>query len=141
MSLSGPLSKDDQAAFDGLLAEAAKIKKLTAADASSPAMILHAPPSYWLDLRGHDPLAIAKTLKQPLLILQGGRDYQVTADNLEAWKTALNSSPNVTFKLYPDLNHLFMSGQGRSKPAEYDVAANVDEVVVKDIADWINGTP
>ena len=136
-TLGGALSKDDQAKVDALLAEIAKVKKLTAADAASSALICNAPPSYWLDLRDHDPLAITKTLKMPLLILQGGRDYQATADDFALWKDGLGALPNVTLKLYPDLNHLFQTGKGKSKPAEYDVPGNVDPEVIADIAGWI----
>ncbi len=113
------------------------MKKLTAADASSSTLLLNAPAQYWLDLRQHDPLVAAKTLKQPLLILQGGRDYQVTEADFNGWKTALGSQPGVTFKLYPKLNHLFMAGEGKSTPAEYEKPGHVDESVVADIAAWI----
>jgi dienelactone hydrolase len=137
LSLGGKPSEKDQANLNELLAEVAKVKKLTAADASSSALLLHAPPQYWLDLRRHDPLAAAKTLRQPLLILQGGRDYQVTETDFAGWKKALGSQPGVTFKLYPDLNHLFMAGQGKSTPAEYERPGHVAENVIDDIAAWI----
>ena len=137
LSLDGGMSDAGKAKLDELLAEVAKVKKLTAADASSPEMLLHAPPLYWLDLREHDPLLAAKTLKQPLLILQGGADYQVTEVDFEGWKKALGSQPTVTFKLYSELNHLFVAGQGKSTPAEYEQPGYVAEVVVADIANWI----
>jgi hypothetical protein len=73
-----------------------------------------------------------------MLILQGARDYQVTTEDLEGWKKALSSRDNVQFKLYPALNHLFMTGEGKSTPAEYDVAGHVAEEVVADTAAWIN---
>ena len=37
-----------------------------------------APVCYWLDLRAINPPQEAKALSQPMLILQGGKDYQVT---------------------------------------------------------------
>jgi len=137
LSLDGKISEAGQAKLDELLVEMAKVKRLTSADASSPKLLLHAPPLYWLDLREHDPVVAVKTLKQPLLILQGGRDYQVTTADFEGWKKALGSQPAVTFKLYPELNHLFVSGEGKSTPAEYERPGHVAEVVVTDIADWI----
>jgi hypothetical protein len=82
-------------------------------------------------------VADAKTLKQPMLILQGQRDYQVTQADFDRWKTGLGTQPQVTFKLYPKLNHLFMSGDGKSTPAEYDEPGHVDPTVVGDIAEWI----
>jgi dienelactone hydrolase len=137
LSLESKPSEEDQANVKELLLEVAKVKKLTAADASSSSLLLNAPPGYWLDLREHDPLAAVKTLPQPLLILQGGRDYQVTVADYEGWKKALDSRPGVTFKLYPDLNHLFMAGEGKSTPAEYEHPGHVAESVITDIAEWI----
>jgi dienelactone hydrolase len=137
LTLEGSPSEEGQAKLNELLAEVAKVKKLTAADASSSALLLHAPPQYWLDLREHDPLSAAKTLKQPLLILQGGRDYQVTEADFDGWKKALELRSGVTFKLYPELNHLFMAGAGKSTPAEYEHAGHVAESVITDIAEWI----
>jgi dienelactone hydrolase len=118
-------------------ADVAKIKKLTAADVSSTNLLVGGPVRYWLDLRDYDAAAMAKTLKQPLLILQGQRDYQVTQADFDGWKKALGASPNATFKLYPNLNHLFMAGEGKSTPSEYEQSGNVAETVVADIAAWI----
>jgi hypothetical protein len=39
--------------------------------------------------------------------------------------------------VYPALNHLFISGEGRSIPSEYLQPGHVDPQVVTDIADWI----
>jgi len=99
--------------------------------------LLGAPPAYWLDLRAHNPVAEAKSLKQPLLILQGGRDYQVTPAQFDDWKKGLEGSNKVTFKLYPELNHLFIAGKGKSSPSEYEKGGYVAEEVVSDIAEWL----
>ena len=97
------------------------------------------PASYWLDLRGYHPTAVAGDLKIPILILQGGRDFQVPPPtNFAEWKTALAGHNNVTLKLYPDLNHLFIAGTGPSLPLEYQQPGHVDEQVVADIAAWIS---
>jgi fermentation-respiration switch protein FrsA (DUF1100 family) len=137
LSLRGELSAADQKKVSDLETKVAEIKKLTPADANSARFLLNAPPAYWLDLRAHDSVAEAKTLKQPLLILQGGRDYQVTPAQFEDWKKGLQASANVTFKLYPELNHLFIAGKGKSTPQEYEKGGFVAEQVVSDIADWI----
>jgi fermentation-respiration switch protein FrsA (DUF1100 family) len=76
-------------------------------------------------------------LKTPLLILQGERDYQVTMDNFAAWKKGLAGRPNVTLKTYPKLNHLFIEGEGKSTPADYEKPGHVSEAVIADIAGWI----
>jgi uncharacterized protein len=93
--------------------------------------------AYWLDLRGYDPVKTASQLKIPILILQGGRDYQVTNANFEEWSKALSRRKNVTLKLLPDLNHLFMPGEGVSTPAEYAKPNHVSEEAVSVVASWI----
>ena len=80
---------------------------------------------------------MAKSLKQPMLILQGQRDYQVTMEDFGGWKQALSSRDNVRFKLYPKCNHLFVEGEGQSTPAEYQQPGNVAKTVIDDVADWI----
>ena len=110
---------------------------------STPAseLPLGAPASYWLDIRAYEPAALAATLGKPMLILQGGRDYQVTVDDdLARWRTALDGRAEVTIKVYPDFNHLFTAGSGPSTPAEYEPAQHVDPAVIADVAQWLGTT-
>lgn len=93
--------------------------------------------AYWQSLRDNDPLKVVAQVQQPMLILQGERDYQVRMEDFEGWKKALASRTDVTFKSYPKLNHLFMEGEGPSKPAEYLRAGYVAQDVIEDIAGWI----
>ena len=136
-SLDGSISPEEQKQIDQAKEQAAKVRALQATDASSTTVIFGAPPSYWLDLRGYDPAEAAKRLKQPMLILQGERDYQVTMEDFKRWKAALGGRSDVTLKSYPGLNHLFIAGTSRSTPLEYDQPGHVDERVVEDIAGWI----
>ena len=80
-------------------------------------------------------------VKAPMLIMQGGRDYQVTPAELEKWKAALAARRDVTFRSYPTLNHLFIAGSGPSVPAEYNVPGHVAEEVIIDIVNWIQVQP
>ncbi|MGY0056268.1 alpha/beta fold hydrolase [Streptomyces sp. LZ34] len=94
--------------------------------------------AYWLDLRDYDPVATAAELDRPMLVLQGGRDYQVTvADDLSRWQAGLARRPDVTTRVYEADNHLFFPGSGPSTPAEYEAAQHVDPAVVADIAEWL----
>jgi uncharacterized protein len=96
------------------------------------------PARYWLDLRGYDPVATAAALGKPMLILQGGRDYQVTVgDDLSRWQAVLGHRADVTIGVYDADNHLFFPGTGPSTPAEYERAQHVDPAVVADIAGWL----
>ncbi len=139
-SLGGSSASDDNK-FRHLLEERAKIKALTEKDVENGPLILGAYPAYWLDLREHDPLQGIGELNKPLFILQGERDYQVTADgDFERWKAAVDKAGKVNqckLKLYPGLNHLFMSGSGKCSPQEYERPSHVDEMVVDDISKWI----
>ncbi|MEW1844870.1 alpha/beta fold hydrolase [Nonomuraea angiospora] len=94
--------------------------------------------AYWLDLRDYDPVATAAALDKPMLILQGGRDYQVTvADDLAGWRAGLAHRTDVTIRVYDADDHLFFPGSGPSTPADYGKAQHVDAAVVADIADWL----
>jgi dienelactone hydrolase len=97
------------------------------------------PGSYFLDLQTYDPGKSAASLKVPILVLQGGRDYQVTTADFEVWKKALANDPRATFKFYPPYTHLFMpgTGSGPASPEDYSVAGNVSEDVINDIGHWI----
>ncbi|MQY28282.1 alpha/beta hydrolase [Nocardia aurantia] len=100
------------------------------------------PASYWLDLRAYDPVATAATLNRPILIVQGGRDYQVTVtDDLPRWQTGLAQHPGTTFRIHDALDHMLFFGTGPSTPADYQRPHHVDESVITDIADWIAPTP
>jgi pimeloyl-ACP methyl ester carboxylesterase len=95
-------------------------------------------PAYWLDYRKFDPIGTATGLEKPILILQGGRDYQTTVkEDYERWQSALRGKENVQFRLYERLNHLFIAGDGPSTPLEYLVPGNVHEQVLHDIATWV----
>ena len=119
----------------------AAVRALTPADSASNQMYLGAPAAYWLDLARYNPVAVAVRLPMPILILQGGRDYQVTRVDLAGWRAGLGGRGTVQIREYPSLNHLFMAGTGPSGPAEYAVAGSVDPRVIADIADWILALP
>ena len=110
---------------------------------STPAsdLPLGAPASYWLDLRDYRPAAARRHSRQcPILILQGGRDYQVTVDDdLAAGRRRSPDADDVTIRVYPSLNHLFSPGDGPSSPAEYEPAQHVDPAVIADITAWVDG--
>jgi len=132
------LSDEDRKRLEDIKAQVARIKALTDADLGSTVKLLGAMPAYWLDVRGYDPPAAARSVKRPMLFLQGGRDYQVQTVDLENWKKALGSRPDAEFRLYPKLNHLFYAGEGVLVPLEYmQKHGSVAEEVMTDIAGFI----
>jgi fermentation-respiration switch protein FrsA (DUF1100 family) len=137
--LDGTISADERQQLDEFERMAARIAALTSS--SDPPIVagpFSAPASYFLDLRGYDPPSAAAKLSMPMLILQGGRDYQVTMEDFAKWKAALAGRTDVTFADFPLGNHLFMTGTGRSSPSEYTaIAGHVSQDVIQTIADWI----
>jgi dienelactone hydrolase len=138
-SLDPDMADASQAAIEAMT-RAAQMVDSPDLSASTPASELPfaVPASYWLDLRRYQPAEVAAALGKPILILQGGRDYQATvADDLAGWKTGLAHSPGVTITIYDPDNHLFFPGAGPSAPAEYEPAQHMDPAVVADIASWL----
>lgn len=92
---------------------------------------------YWQSLVKYNQVQVAKKMKQPIFVLQGERDYQVTMTDFNLWKQALSNNPKNQFISYPNLNHLFMNGVGKSMPSEYEKQGNVEEKVILDISAWV----
>ncbi len=92
---------------------------------------------FWKDVLEYDHVSIAAELKQPILVLQGERDYQIPMREFYGLRSALNEKENAMFKWYPGLNHLFIYGKGKSTPQEYSEMGNVSEEVIIDISNWI----
>ena len=135
--LDGKISEQEQAQITELEAQVATIKSAELDQTTPLTATLGVPASYWLDLRDYQPAFAAQTIERPLLIIQGGRDYQVTAEDYATWQAALEGRANVAFIDYPNLNHLFMAGEGRSEPAEYSAPNRVDPTMINDLAQWI----
>lgn len=100
----------------------------------------HTTGAYYLFQRGYDPVATAKSLATPILVLQGGRDYQVTVKDYDRWKAGLEGQSFATLKWFPEDNHLFVTGEGDPTPEEYNRPGHVDERVITTIADWLAKT-
>jgi dienelactone hydrolase len=131
-------SAEQKAAVEKLKGQARKLKdpKLSA---ETPAAELPFGVSavYWLSMRDLAPVETALKVKQPLLILQGGRDYQSTMEDFAGWKKALAGRKGTTLKSYPKVNHLFAEGVGKATPAEYQKEGHVAKEVVEDVAGWV----
>lgn len=137
LGASGTYSQDE---IDDLLAMAAEqaeeIKKLKDGDSKA---LLGIPTSYWYSLNQINTGEIVEELTIPIFIAQGSEDWQVYADkDYVAWQELLGDRDNVTFHLYDNLNHLFMTSQGLMDISEYNVKGAVDQQVIDDIAAWIH---
>ncbi len=101
-------------------------------------LALGIPPKYWMDYNKYDWVEAAELMEQPILIMQGGRDYQITEKNDFAyWKLILKDKYNAEYKVYPKLNHYFIAGEGEPNPDEYMSPGHVKENVIIDIVTWV----
>lgn len=95
---------------------------------------------YWKSDAEYDAQAAFKKVKQPLLILQGGKDYQVTVkdyNNWMDWKKKYNKK-NVDGVLLPEMNHIMnISTDERSSPNEYYKDAEFEVELIQEIKKWI----
>jgi pimeloyl-ACP methyl ester carboxylesterase len=121
--------------MEGIRAAVKRVKTLEPGDADAPPL-LGMPVSYLLDLKGYDPVALAKRLGIPMLVLQGERDFEVTMKDFNLWKTGLAGGKSV-FKSFPALNHLMIAGEGKSTEAEYRKPGHVAPEVIDEIAKWL----
>ena len=138
-NLPGSMTDEQKAELELLKEKVARVKDPNLTDqvpAKDLPLDIH--PAYWLDLRGYQPAEVAKSLDTRILVLQGGRDYQVTTQgDFTLWQNALRKKSNATLKLYPKLFHLFLAGEGPSTPQEYLLEGHVSEEVIQDVARWI----
>jgi uncharacterized protein len=138
-SLDPATAAASQPAIDALTAQAEYVdSSALSPDTPDEQLPFGTPAPYWLDLRSYDPVATAAALGKPMLICQGGRDYQATvAGDLARWRTGLEVGPGVTFRTYPADNHFFFPGTGPSSPAELTSPQHLDPQLVADIREWL----
>lgn len=88
----------------------------------------------------YDPLPTARKVKQPLLILQGARDRQVDQSHAQILANAVRDAGNkdVTVKLFPTLNHLFLpSTTGSFNEYSHLATTKVPDDVLVTLTDWV----
>ncbi len=111
--------------------------------------------NFWLSLNSYNPVETANSLSIPMLILHGNRDYQVPFEDFKIWRNKTNklsatyyrnkndktpiyySQKPVTLISYFGLNHLFIFGEDKSYPEEYNHQGNVSKLMISDMANWI----
>ena len=138
-NLEGEMTEQQKADLESLKVKVDLVKELEISDNISPEDLpLGIPLAYWVDLNNNKTSDAVKNLTIPVLVLQGERDYQVSSTkDFEGWKTALKLNEKASFKLFPNLNHLFIASKSKSTPQEYSVEGHVDEDVINVIIQWI----
>lgn len=100
-------------------------------------MLMGGSASYWKSVMNYNQVETAKKLSLPVYILNGERDYQVTMREFNLWKQALGNKSNIQFTSYPKLNHLFLEGEGKPNPTEYNTPGHIPQYVIDDLTRFI----
>jgi hypothetical protein len=126
-------------AIDTLTEQAERVDGDLTPDTPASELPFGTPAAYWLSVRDYHPVEVAAQLTVPMLMVNGGRDYQVTVDDdLALWRNGLAGHPNVTIEVFAPGNHLLTAGEGPATPAEYQTLHHVAPEIVDLIAGWID---
>ena len=137
-SLEPEITAEQQAEKDALFAELDRLQNLDSLAENDTIAGVYA--SYWKWLADYDILQAAEEITQPVLLLQGEEDYQVTLEDFRIWKNALGEKENWHLISYPGLTHSFVPGQKAEGSAVYLREAKVQDTVIRDISSFILGT-
>ncbi|MCE3226758.1 MAG: Alpha/beta hydrolase family protein [Bacteroidetes bacterium] len=94
-------------------------------------------PKYWLFDRNYKALEEAKTLTIPTILLQGGRDYNVTKKDFDLWNAAMAGKSNFKSVWYEELDHMFFEGQGTARPQDVEIPKHVSKKVTAKMLEFI----
>ena len=99
---------------------------------------------YFKEMGEHASPYYLEKLEKPVMIMQGEKDFQATAEkDFAAYKRLLENKENVTFRLYENLNHAFVPsvyGNILKAKQEYNVEQHIEKSVIEDLAQWILNT-
>ena len=138
-SLMPEITEEQRAEKDALFAELDSLQDLDSLAEEDTIAGVYS--SYWKWLAAYDILQAADEITQPVLLLQGEEDYQVTMEDFGIWNDAFGKRENWQLISYPGLTHVFMTGKKAEGSAAYAGNGKVQENVILDIASFIkNGT-
>ena len=133
----GQIPEDQRQVYDDLLKDLDKLQDIDSLPEDEP--VAGAYPAYWKWFEDYDILQAAGEITQPVLLLQGEEDYQVTMEDFGIWQEHFGGKENWTLKSRPGLTHLFTPGQKAEGSMAYTGEEKTDAQVILDIAEFVNG--
>lgn len=89
----------------------------------------------------HEPGPVLRSLRQPVLALNGERDLQVPSGmDLTAIRTALKDNPRAVVKEMPGLNHLFQTAPTGAGSEYYTIEETFAPAALETVSSWILAT-
>ena len=134
-SLLPEITAEQQAEKDAMFAELDKLQDLDSLTENDQVAGVYS--AYWKWLAAYDILEAAKEITEPVLLLQGEEDYQVTMEDFEIWKSSVGDKDNWQMISYPGLTHVFVPGEKTEGAAVYMRDGKVREDVILDIASFV----
>ncbi len=134
-SLLPEVTEELQAEKDALFADLDRLRDLDALTEDDTVAGVYS--AYWKWLAAYDIMEAADGITQPVLLLQGEEDYQVTMVDFGLWQDAFGGKDNWRMISYPGLTHIFMPGQKTDGAAAYAGDGSVREDVIRDIAEFV----
>ena len=140
-AMTPPGMGSDMALFDQTIAAIRAGRPPSAEAAGNPqtTMLATLPPPAMAYLRTADrvdPVAALAKVRQPVLILQGGRDVSVPASHADVLAEARGTLPTETV-VFPNLNHFYKRTPPNLAPMQSMMLQTESDAAVADaIADW-----
>jgi dienelactone hydrolase len=135
--LEGDPTLTEEARAKGRAEQQEAMRKAIEGDTSAPEPLRSPWMRYFL---AYDPLPTIRKVRQPILILQGELDRQVTADQAEMIAKAAREAGNrdVTARVFPGLNHLFLPAKTGAVTEYSSLGTNaIPDDVMKQLIDWL----
>ena len=108
------------------------------ADSTAESMWHKLPADYRAMASAYNPAAEAAALSVPMLFLQGGNDYQVTAADFSLYQEALRGNPHAHFVFLPEADHLMRPLEKQAVLADYQRFVPISGKAVVAIRDFIH---
>ncbi|HSK68182.1 MAG TPA: alpha/beta fold hydrolase, partial [Candidatus Limnocylindria bacterium] len=136
-----PAEQDAQvrAQLDAERAKQAAVGGMTEAELKSTYLYGALSGWYLKDEAEHAPAPLLKNMDVPLLVVQGGKDWQVKPDEgMDLWREALAEN-NAQFLTFPDMTHFLFDLEGPSagSAADYLQPRPVSEALMDALAEWV----
>lgn len=139
-SQDGDLSDADKRRLNQLKEQIDKLENLREIDPADAdfTLPLGVSPYYWKDMIMYDPVESLQQVDEPIFLIQGEGDYQVSMKDYKMFRRALRKRElPYDAKSYENVNHLLIENVGEPSAKEYERPSHVEHYIIKDVVEWI----
>jgi len=129
---NGPLLNEAMTAIEAL-ERGDRIKDATLHPALKP-LFREEVQAFLIDALSYDPADLLRQVTVPVLVVQGEKDLQVSAEDAHLLAAA---RPGVELVLLPDVNHVLKTIQGDGTAANFAAYGDADQPLSREVADAI----